>query len=55
MLLFNPVYQHCVSSRTASYKTSDIFSLSLYLKSAIVGKNDNSLRLTEAEMSSLRC
>ena len=55
MLLFNPVYQHCVSSRTASYKMSDIFSLSLYLKSAIVSKNDNSLRLTEAEMSSLRC
>jgi hypothetical protein len=55
MLLFNPVYQHCVLSCTKSYKTSDVFSLSLYLKTAIVGENDNSLCLTKVEMSSLRC
>jgi hypothetical protein len=53
MMLFNPLYQHCLSSRTSFYKNKDIFSLSLYLKTAIVGKNDNTLPLTNSEMYSL--
>jgi hypothetical protein len=43
MLLFNPRYQHCLSSRTSFYKHKDVFCLSLYLKTAVVGGNDNSL------------
>ena len=43
MLIFNPLYQHCLSSRTSSYENDDVFCLSLYLKTAVVGKNDNSL------------
>ena len=31
MLLFNPLYQHCLSSRTSFYKQNDAFCLSLYL------------------------
>ena len=47
ILLFNPVYEHCLSSRTSAYETKDVFSLSMYLKTAIVGMNDNSVPLTE--------
>lgn len=54
MLLFNPVYQHCLSSRTSLYENKDVFSLSLYLKTAIVGKKDNNLPLTESDMHSLK-
>jgi hypothetical protein len=53
MLLFNPVYQHCLSSRTSFYESKDVFCLSLYLKTATVGKNDNTLPLTESNMYSL--
>jgi hypothetical protein len=49
ILLFNPVYEHCLSSRTSAYETKDVFSLSMYLKTAIVGMNDNSVPLTEIE------
>ena len=49
ILLFNPLYEHCLSSRTSAYETRDVFSLSMYLKTAIVGMNDNSLPLTESE------
>jgi ectoine hydroxylase-related dioxygenase (phytanoyl-CoA dioxygenase family) len=49
ILLFNPVYEHCLLSRTSAYETKDMFSLSMYLKTAIVGTNDNSLPLTEIE------
>ena len=43
MLIFNPLYQHCLSSRTLVYENVDVFCLSLYLKTAVVGKNDNSI------------
>ena len=49
ILIFNPLYVHCLSSRTSAYETEDVFSLSMYLKTAIVGMNDNSLPLTETE------
>ena len=54
ILLFNPQYQHCISSRTSIHKTEDVFCLSLYLKSAVVGKNDNSLPLTATDVNSLK-
>jgi hypothetical protein len=43
MLIFNPLYHHYLSSRTLIYESVDVFCLSLYLKTAAVGKNDNSL------------
>jgi hypothetical protein len=54
MLIFNPMYHHCLSSRTSSYETEDVFCLSLYLKTTIVGKNDNSLPLTDTDIILLR-
>lgn len=42
MLIFNPRYQHCLSSRSSCYKNKDVFCLSMYLKTAVVGGNDNS-------------
>ena len=39
-LLFNPQEPHCISSRCQN--GDEIFSLSSYLKTAIVGHNDNS-------------
>jgi hypothetical protein len=53
MLLFNPLYQHCLSSRTSECVNKDIFCLSLYLKTAVVGKNDNTLPLTTIEKTLL--
>jgi hypothetical protein len=53
MLIFNPMYEHCLSSRTSAYGNKDVFCLSLYLKSAVVGKNDNGLPLTEKEIDAL--
>ena len=43
MLIFNPLHHHCLSSRTARYENDDVFCLSLYLKTAVVGQNDNRL------------
>ena len=39
-LLFNPQEYHCISSRCEIEK--EIYSISSYLKTAIVGLNDNS-------------
>jgi hypothetical protein len=46
-LLFNPLIPHCISSRC---KYDDkIMCVSMYLKTAIVGLNDNSLPLTPSQ------
>ena len=50
MLIFNPLYHHCLSSCTLLYETHDVFCLSLYLKTAVVGKNNNSLPLMEDKL-----
>ena len=49
MLIFNPLYHHCLSPCTTSYKADDVFCLLFYLKTVVVGKNDNSLPLMERE------
>ena len=46
-LLINPLEYHCVSSRCRS--SEDVYSLSCYLKTAVVGGNDNKRKLTELE------
>jgi hypothetical protein len=53
-LIFNPKYHHCLSSRAYAYQNKDVYSLSLYLKSAVVGKNDNSIPLADKETDLLR-
>jgi hypothetical protein len=48
ILLFNPQKIHCVSSRKdpSNVNANDIYCVSFYSKTAIVGGNDNSLDLT---------
>ena len=43
-LLFNPLIPHCISSRCKH--EDEIMCVSIYLKTVIVGLNDNSLPLT---------
>jgi hypothetical protein len=54
MLIFNPKYHHCLSSCTCAYQNKDVYSMSLYLKSAAVGKNDNSIPINDKETDLLR-
>jgi hypothetical protein len=49
MLIFNPKYHHCLLSCTYAYQNKDVYSLSLYLKSAVIRKNDNSIPLNDKE------
>ena len=42
-LLFNPRIPHCVSSRCR--QADEVVSLSMYLKTAVVGMNNNGLPL----------
>ena len=46
-LLFNPLIPHCVSS--CCKHEDEIMCVSMYLKTAIVGMNDNSLPLTPSQ------
>ena len=47
VLFFNPQEDHCISSRCDN--DDEIYVMSLYFKSANIGKNNNSLPLTAAE------
>ena len=51
-LLINALEYHCLSSRCKA--NVDIFCVSSYLKTAIVGGNDNNRILTHKEMESLK-
>jgi hypothetical protein len=42
-----------LSSRTSAYENEDVFSLSLYLKSAVVGENHNTFPLKKAKIELL--
>ena len=46
ILFFNPQVYHCVSKKVTS---EDVFCISFYLKTAVVGKNDNTTPLTGIE------
>ena len=51
MLFFNPKDPHCISSRRRVEDT--VYYLSLYLKSANIGLNDNGIALSPSEASIL--
>jgi len=51
VLFFNPNEPHCFSSRVT--ETDHLYCVSLYLKSALIGLNDNSIQLTDAQKSAL--
>ena len=52
VLLFNPVAYHSVT--TLFNRQNEVWCCSLYLKMGEVGKNDNSMPLTELEKEWLR-
>lgn len=41
VIFFNPLYFHCISKRTKEYENKKVFVSSIYLKTAVVGGNDN--------------
>jgi hypothetical protein len=45
-LIFNPSYHHCCSMKLRAYSSMDVYVSTLYLKTAVVGGNNNSLPLT---------
>jgi hypothetical protein len=49
MLIFNPKYHYCLLSHTEAYQNKDMYSMSLYLKRAVIGKNDNRIPLNDKE------
>jgi len=49
VILFNPHVHHCLSEKTEEYSDVDVHVTTFYVKTAHVGKNDNSLPLTEEE------
>ena len=50
IIIFNPLEYHCVSKRATKH---DIFCLTCYLKTAVVGKNDNTISITDNEKAIL--
>ncbi len=46
-LLFNPTIPHCISSRCRN--KDNVISVSSYLKTAVVGMNDNSIKLSDEQ------
>ena len=51
VLLFNPRVMHCVSS--AVDESTEYYIISLYLKTKVVGKHDNSIPLTSGQLQYL--
>ena len=47
LLIFNPLVPHCLSSRCRS--EDEVYTHSMYLKTAVVGLNDNEKQLTEEQ------
>ena len=50
VLVFNPLYFHSVSSQTEEGEKQDVYCLSFYLKTAVVGGNNNALPLSQLQI-----
>jgi hypothetical protein len=48
-LLFNPQEYHSLSMRTLQYGSENVFVTAFYLKTGIVGGNNNALQLTNVQ------
>ena len=42
-LMFNPTINHCISTKTEAYLTKDVYCVSHYFKSNLIGMNDNNI------------
>ena len=51
-LIFNPQIPHCCSEKLIEYTTHRVYLCAFYLKTAIIGMNDNSLPLTSLQEKS---
>ena len=49
MLVFNPQYYHCCSRKTSHYSKVDVYANAFYLKTGVVGLNDNNIELTDEQ------
>jgi hypothetical protein len=49
--VFNPLYYHGCSAKTDAYKDEEVLVNAFYLKSMVVGRNDNDLPLDEIQKS----
>ena len=45
ILVFNPLIEHCISTKTDECQKSDVYCVSFYFKSLVLGLNDNSIPL----------
>ena len=45
ILVFNPLIEHCISTKTDECQSSDVYCISFYFKSLVLGLNDNSIPL----------
>ena len=43
ILVFNPLFEHCISTKTEQCRASDVYCVSFYFKSLVLGLNDNSI------------
>lgn len=48
-LIFNSRHYHCVSMREQVYKESEVYVTTFYMKTAVVGQNDNRIELTNMQ------
>ena len=46
-LLFNPLFYHCISTKDCTTYKNKVYVASYYLKTAVVGFNDNSIPIEE--------
>ena len=49
ILMFNPLYTHCMSSKTDEYNGIDVANISLYTKMQNIYKHGNDIELTDKE------
>ena len=49
LLLYNPMHYHCCSSKEIFYNEFNVHVSSMYLKTGIVGKNDNRIMLSATQ------
>ena len=45
ILMFNPMIEHCISTKTNDVENSDVYCVSFYFKSLVLGLNDNSIEV----------
>ena len=49
ILIFNPLYTHCISSKTDEYNGIDVANISLYTKMQNIDKHDNDIEFNDKE------